>query len=183
MGEDPCRDWCIEMTRHGSAPPPVPIAPPPAAGIGIAMESPLSPDLDLLFTRHVQAMHADTPPESIHMLPRADLVSPLIDFLVLRVDGAPVGMGALKRIAPDHGEIKSMHILAERRGEGHAPRLLQALIDQARTRDYLRVSLETGVQDSFSAARLLYSRAGFTECAPFAGYVPDPNSVFMTREV
>ncbi|WP_368660696.1 GNAT family N-acetyltransferase [Paracoccus sp. (in: a-proteobacteria)] len=171
------------MNKHGSTQRHRPIAPQATAGVTIAMESPLSPDLDLLFARHVQAMHADTPPGSIHMLPREDLVSPLIDFLVLRVKRAPVGMGALKQIAAGHGEIKSMHILSERRGEGYARRLLDALIDQARTRNYLRVSLETGAQDSFGAARVLYARAGFAECAPFTGYVPDPNSVFMTREV
>ncbi|WP_370576451.1 GNAT family N-acetyltransferase [Paracoccus sp. MC1854] len=171
------------MNKQGSDPRPVPVALQAMTGVTIAMESPLSSDLDLLFARHVQAMHADTPPESIHMLPRQDLVSPLIDFLVLRAEGAPVGMGALKRIAPDHGEIKSMHILSEQRGEGHARRLLQALIDQAKARDYRRVSLETGTQDSFGPARVLYARAGFTECAPFAGYAPDPNSVFMTSEV
>jgi len=27
----------------------------------------------------------------------------------------------------------------------------------------------------------VYERSGFTECEPFEGYGPDPNSVFMTR--
>lgn len=158
-------------------------APGAPAGLAVAPESPLSPDLDRLFARHVEAMHADTPPESIHMLPRTDLVSPLIDFLVLRADGQPVGMGALKRIGPDHGEIKSMHVLAERRGQGLARRMLDALTDQARARGYARLSLETGAQDSFRTARELYARAGFVECDPFADYGPDPNSVYMTRQV
>jgi len=155
-----------------------------AVAFSVALESPLSPALDLLFARHVQAMHADTPPESIHMLPRADLVSPLIDFLVLRdASGLPVGMGALKRISQDHGEIKSMHVLAERRGEGLARQMLTALMGQARARGYARLSLETGAQPSFAAARALYAREGFAECPPFEGYGPDPNSVFMTRKV
>jgi putative acetyltransferase len=33
----------------------------------------------------------------------------------------------------------------------------------------------------FEPARQLYFRAGFTFCAPFADYVEDPNSVFMTK--
>lgn len=149
--------------------------------ITIAPESPLSPDLDLLFGRHVAAMLADTPPESIHMLPRADLAREGIDFLVMRDGTEPVGMGAVKRIGPDHGEIKSMHVLAERRGEGLAQRMLDALVAQAGARGLARLSLETGAQDSFAAARALYARAGFAECGPFEGYGPDPNSVFMTR--
>lgn len=155
----------------------------PGTGLAVAAESPLSPELDRLFARHTAAMHADTPPESIHMLPRGDLASPLIDFLVLRAEGEPVGMGAVKAISPGHGEIKSMHVLAERRGEGLAGHMLAALIAQARARGYRRLSLETGAQDSFAAARGLYLRAGFVECGPFEGYGPDPNSVFMTREI
>ena len=151
-----------------------------ADAVAIAVESPLSPDLDLLFTRHVQAMHADTPPESIHMLPRGELVSPDIVFLVMRDRGEPVGMGALKRLSGDHAEIKSMHVLAERRGEGLSRRMLEALVAQARAGGFARLSLETGAQPSFVAARRLYGRAGFAECPPFGSYRPDPNSVFMT---
>lgn len=149
--------------------------------VTITAESPLSPDLDLLFARHVQAMHADTPPESIHMLPREDLVSPRITFLVMRDAGEPVGMGALKRLSGDHGEIKSMHVLAERRGKGLSRLMLEALVAQARDSGMTRLSLETGAQDSFRAARALYAGAGFAECGPFEGYGPDPNSVFMSR--
>lgn len=147
----------------------------------VAVESPLATDLDLLFTRHVEAMHSDTPPESIHMLPRADLALAGIDFLVLRDgQGAAVAMGAIKRIDSTHAELKSMHVLAERRGEGLSRALLAALVAQARARGYARLSLETGVQDSFHAARALYANWGFAECAPFEGYGPDPNSLFMT---
>lgn len=149
--------------------------------VAVAAESPLLPDLDLLFARHVEAMHADTPPESIHMLPRQDLVSPRIVFLVMRDAGEPVGMGALKRLSGDHGEIKSMHVLAERRGQGLSRLMLEALVARARTGGMTRLSLETGAQDSFRAARALYAGAGFTECEPFEGYGPDPNSVFMSR--
>lgn len=146
----------------------------------IARESPLSPDLALLMQRHTEAMHADTPPESIHMMDASALMGEGITFFVLRDTGAAVGMGALKRIAPDHAEIKSMHILTEQRGQGHAPRLLDHLIDAAAKDGIRRLSLETGSQDSFAAARALYARRGFVECAPFAGYRPDPNSTFMT---
>ena len=149
----------------------------------IAAESPMSPDLDLLFARHVQAMHADTPPESIHMLPRGELDSPRITFLVMREAGEPVGMGALKRLSGSGGEIKSMHVLAERRGQGLSRLMLQALVAEAQAGGLTRLSLETGAQDSFRAARALYAGAGFAECGPFEGYGADPNSVFMSRSL
>ena len=46
-----------------------------------------------------------------------------------------------------------------------------------------RLSLETGSWDYFIPARALYSSHGFVECPPFADYVPDPNSVFMSLEL
>lgn len=151
-----------------------------AQALTIAQESPLGEDLALLFQRHTADMHADTPPESIHMLPRADLVDPKIGFFVLRDGGTPVAMGALKRIGADHAEIKSMHVLAEMRGRGLSRHMLTALMDQARAQGLTRLSLETGSQPMFQPARGLYARAGFAECGPFGDYGPDPNSVFMT---
>lgn len=148
--------------------------------LSFAVESPLAEDLDLLFQRHSADMHADTPPESIHMLPREALVSPDIDFFVLRRSGRPVGMAALKRLGEGGAEVKSMHVLSEARGAGLSRLMLDRLIDHARRSGLTHLSLETGVQPSFVAARGLYARAGFAECPPFGSYRPDPNSVFMT---
>lgn len=148
--------------------------------LSFAPESPLSDDLALLFQRHTADMHAETPPESIHMMPRETLVSPDIDFFVLRRDGVPMGMAALKRLDGAHGEIKSMHVLAEARGSGLSRLMLDRLIGHARQRGLTRLSLETGSQPGFAAARGLYARGGFAECPPFGSYRPDPNSVFMT---
>jgi len=71
--------------------------------------------------------------------------------------------------------------VAEARGRGLARVLLEHLLQQARGLGYQRLSLETGVEPVFAAARGLYEKAGFTECPPFEGYTLDPNSVFMTR--
>jgi putative acetyltransferase len=35
----------------------------------------------------------------------------------------------------------------------------------------------------FAAARRLYETFGFKPCAPFGNYRPDPNSVFMTKQL
>jgi putative acetyltransferase len=147
----------------------------------IAPESPLTPDLTLLMQRHAMAMHAETPPESIHMMDASKLARPGISFFVMRDDGAPIGMGAVKGIDATHAEIKSMHILAERRGEGLSRKMLVNLTDHALSLGFTKLSLETGSQPGFAPARGLYSKAGFEECGPFEGYGPDPNSVFMTR--
>ena len=149
----------------------------------IALESPLAPDLGLLMQRHTADMHADTPPESIHMMDAGQLASPGIWFFVMREEGNPIGMGAFKRLSASHAEIKSMHVLAEVRGRGLSRRMLEHLLDAARAEGFARVSLETGVQPTFIAARALYANAGFSECPPFEGYTLDPNSVFMTKQL
>ncbi|MBC7138823.1 MAG: GNAT family N-acetyltransferase [Defluviimonas sp.] len=155
---------------------------PAYEGLAITRESPLGPDLALLMRRHAEAMHADTPPESIHMMDAAALDVPGIAFFVMREGGEPLAMGAFKRLSdPRHAEIKSMHVLHEARGRGLARVLLDHLLAEARAAGIVRLSLETGSQPSFAAARGLYARAGFGECPPFEGYGPDPNSVFMTR--
>ena len=147
----------------------------------IGEEHPLTPDLALLFDRHTADMHADTPPESIHMMDKGALADPGIRFFVLREGGTPLAMGAFKRIDADHAEIKSMHVLAEARGRGLSKAMLDHLVAEARKDGFTRLSLETGVQPTFVAARALYARAGFEECPPFEGYCDDPNSVFMTK--
>lgn len=151
--------------------------------ISVDLESPRGSDLTLLFDRHCADMHSDTPPESIHMIPREALEGEDLQFFVLRVDGRAAAMGALKRLDADHGELKSMHVLTEFRGRGLSRRMLASLVESARTQGMRRLSLETGVQPTFEAARALYRRAGFHDCPPFGSYRDDPNSVFMTRDV
>ena len=155
----------------------------PAARPVITRESPLGPDLGLLMARHTADMHADTPPESIHMMDAGQLAVPEIAFYVVRIDTMPIAMGAFKRFAADHGEIKSMHVLAENRGKGVSRTLLTHLMAEATAAGLARLSLETGAQPMFAPARNLYGQAGFVECSPFGDYRPDPNSIFMTRRL
>ncbi len=74
-----------------------------------------------------------------------------------------------------------MHVLTEARGRGLSKAMLDHLVAEAAKDGFSRLSLETGVQPTFVAARALYARAGFLDCGPFKGYGPDPNSVFMTK--
>lgn len=151
--------------------------------ITIAKESPLSADLALLMRRHTEDMHADTPPESIHMMDASELAIPAVNFFVLRDAGKPLAMGAFKRIDAGHAEIKSMHVLTEARGRGLSRIMLDHLLAEAKAAGLKRLSLETGVQPTFVAARALYSKAGFEDCPPFEGYSIDTNSVYMTRSL
>ncbi len=154
-----------------------------ALTLSIGAESSLGADLGLLMARHTADMHADTPPESIHMMDAGALAAPGISFFVMRDVGMPVAMGAFNRIDDTHAEIKSMHVLAEVRGRGLSQHMLHHLIAEAKAAGFARLSLETGAQAMFLPARSLYAKAGFSECGPFEGYGPDLNSVFMTKRI
>ncbi len=148
----------------------------------IAPEDPRTPDVVALLTRHLELMHEQSPPEDVHALDVDALTAPHITFLAARDDAAGelLGVGALAEIAPGHGEVKSMHTAAAARRRGVAGALLGRVVDLAVDRGYARVSLETGTQDGFAAARALYARAGFLECPPFGTYAASPSSVFLT---
>jgi putative acetyltransferase len=175
-------DRATPTVRNGmpSAAPAPPRRPAPPT-VTFAPADPLAPDLAELHRLHHAAMHADTPPGSIHMLSAQALAAPGIAFFALRdATGRPLGMAALKRLDRGHAELKSMHLLAEMRGRGLARLLLDRLLVEARCAGFRRISLETGSQASFAAARRLYAAAGFLPCPPYADYRPDPMSVFMT---
>jgi putative acetyltransferase len=139
------------------------------------------PDVRDLLERHLVDMHATSPPESVHALDPEALAEPDVTFWTAWDGETLVGCGALKELALDEGEIKSMRTHDAARRTGVASRMLAHLVDEARRRGYVRVNLETGSQDYFAPARLFYERHGFEVCPPYGAYEPDPNSTFMTR--
>ncbi len=136
-----------------------------------------------LLQEHLQSMALHSPPESVHALDIAALRKPEITFWTVWENGALLGCGALKELDTHHAEIKSMRTAARHLRRGVARKLLQHILAEAKRRGYSRLSLETGAMAAFAPARKLYANFGFTDCAPFAAYVADPYSVFMTREI
>ncbi|MGO4169097.1 GNAT family N-acetyltransferase [Novosphingobium sp. YAF33] len=138
--------------------------------------------LDLL-QFHLDEMHQWSPPESVHAMPAARLRQPDVTFFSAWDGERLAGCGAIKRLDEGHGELKSMRAAPDYRGRGVGKAILLRLIEEARTRGYHRVSLETGRPEPFHAAHALYRAHGFTECPPFASYEHDPFSMCMTREL
>lgn len=136
-----------------------------------------------LLTHHVTRARAETAVGSAHALDIEQLRAADVSFFAAWNTEMLLGVGALKRLAPGHGEVKSMYTAEAARRCGVASAILGRLIAEACALSLERLSLETGSWDYFAPARQLYRRHGFRECAPFAGYRPDPNSVFMTLEL
>lgn len=143
--------------------------------------APTDPVILPLIDRHLTLMRASSPACSVHAMEPKDLAEADVRFFAVFDAGEPVAMGALKRLSGTGGELKSMHVREDRRGDGLADIVLAALIEAARDQGMTRLSLETGSQDTFKAARAFYQKNGFVVCPPFEGYVEDPASVFMTR--
>jgi putative acetyltransferase len=141
------------------------------------------PEIRELLDQHLANMRSISPPESTHALPIEGLRKPDVTFWTVWENDELLGCGALKQLDAGHGEIKSMRTVSRHLRKGVAKALLDYIIAEARCRGYRRLSLETGSMEAFEPARQLYARAGFTYCAPFADYIEDPNSVFMTREL
>jgi putative acetyltransferase len=137
-------------------------------------------EIRALLETHFAGMLASSPKDSCHFLDFEGLKGPGVTFWSVWDDDALMGCGALKELDPTHGEIKSMRTHAEhlRRGAGAA--MLEQIIVTAKARGYRRLSLETGSTPDFDAAHGLYLRYGFAYCPPFADYVEDPFSRYMT---
>lgn len=132
---------------------------------------------------HLDELAPTAPAESRHALDAAGLRGRTSRMWVASDAGELVGTVALAPLSVAHEELKSMRTDPARRGSGIGSRLLRHALHDARLCGVAAVSLETGSMDFFAPARMLYRRAGFTECAPFGAYVADPNSVFMTLEL
>ena len=142
-----------------------------------------SEDVQWLLAFHFEQMRGSSPPEACHVLPIDGLRHADMTFWSLRDRGRLLAVGALKQLDAGHGEVKSMRTSPEalRRGAGQA--MLDHIVDEALSRGYTRLSLETGSTAPFSAALELYRRNGFLACGPFSGYGETPFTRFFTREL
>jgi putative acetyltransferase len=143
----------------------------------------LDPRVHQFLEEHLRDMHAVSPPESTHALDLEGLRHPDVMFWTAWNAEVLLGTGALKRLDSTHAEVKSMRTAVEARGQGVAGKLLDTMINEARSRGIRRLSLETGSMGFFEPARQLYLSRNFVFCEPFGEYCLDPNSVFMTRSI
>lgn len=138
------------------------------------------PKVVALLETHLRMARAATAPGSAHALDLNGLRAPDIKLWTIWAGETLLGCGALKRLAANHGEVKSMHTVEATRGQGAGSAVLAHIIETARADGLTRLSLETGSWDYFIPARAFYRKHGFVDCDPFGDYWPDPNSVFLS---
>lgn len=98
------------------------------------------------------------------------LTAPNVTVWTAWHDDEIAGIGALKDFGDRTGEVKSMRTHPRFLRRGVALALLDRIIDVARTRKMVRLSLETGSGPYFEPALSLYRRRGFVDGEAFAGY-------------
>lgn len=94
-----------------------------------------------------------------------EFTPPRGSFVIARLDGSPVGCGALRMIDATTAEIKRMWVAPSARGLGVARRLLRELEAIAPRFGAKTVWLDTN--RSLKEAQSLYRREGYTEIARF----------------
>ena len=147
----------------------------------IRLDDPERPEVGEFLRGHLLAMSRLSPPESVHALAPEAFRDPALTLWTAWNRGELVGCGALRALDATHAEIKAMRTAEKHLRRGVAAHLLAHILAEARRRGYQRLSLETGSLEAFAPARALYERFGFDYCEPFAGYVEDVHSVFMTK--
>ena len=95
-------------------------------------------------------------------------------FLVVSLNGTPVGCGAVRLIDAETGELKRMYVAPSARGKGLSKQLVAALEAEARALGAKRLVLETGTRQH--AALALYRGAGFHPIPLYGEYLVSPET-------
>ena len=131
----------------------------PAAWLDPDVQELAEAQQDELRARYDGGTEPGTPPSA------ADLA-----IVLVARDGAgrAVGCGALREVAPGVAELKRMYVVPAARGRGVATAVLAGLEDEARTRGWTTLRLETGPRQPEAIA--LYTRAGYRPIEAFGVY-------------
>ena len=128
------------------------------------------PQVIALLEIHAGGMLANSPPGTCHFLDLSGLNAPDITFLSAWEGQTLLGIGAVKALDAETGEIKSMRTAEAALGRGVGTAILRHIFGLARKRGCTALKLETGTGRAFDAAHALYARHGFVPCPPFADY-------------
>jgi putative acetyltransferase len=132
-----------------------------------------------LLARHLAGMHANSPSEHVGALDLTGLQAANVTVWTAWEGEAIAGIGALKDLGADGGEVKSMRTHPDHLRKGVAAAMLAHIIDVARARGHRRLRLETGTGPAFEPAIALYLRRGFTPCEPFGDYSQSDFNQFL----
>jgi GNAT superfamily N-acetyltransferase len=171
------------MTGAPSAPGLVVVGPEPYdAPAAATLVAGLAAEVEI---RYADVSDGDDPAEAAAWTVRAEQVTPPAGvFLLARIDGAPVGCGALRPALDGTtglAEIKRMYTRPEARRRGVSRAVLAGLEDAARAFGYRKIQLETGTRQP--EAMTLYEATGYYRIPPYGEFKDDPLSVCYAKDL
>lgn len=135
----------------------------------ITREDPAGPDAKWCVEQYFEELDQrfDDGFDAVRSIPaeKNELEPPNGAFLVARLDGRPIGCGAVKTIEPGVGSIKRMWVSRQVRGLGIGRRILDELECQSAELGLRTVRLETN--RTLTEAQKLYRRNGYREVEAF----------------
>ena len=148
------------------------------SAVTVAFEPPTNPDLTALHEARLAFSLDGYDPEDCFTPPVAALGNQDMRFRVARVDGAAVGMAAL-RLDDGWGEVKAVFVDPNVRGKGIARALMEDLEATARAEGLTILRLETG--NLHKEALVFYPRLGWREIPRFDPYPANDTSIFFEK--
>lgn len=138
----------------------------------------------MLFREYVEALGEDLAyqgfEEELRELPGKYAPSAGGSLHLAIVDGVPAGCVALRRIDNSECEMKRLFVRPRFRGMKLGSRLVETVLDAARSMGYRSMKLDT--LERLESARRLYYNHGFQECEAYI-YNPLPGALFMKIEL
>jgi DNA-binding MarR family transcriptional regulator len=140
-----------------------------ASAVRIEAEAPDTDDAHWCFTQYfrelAQRFETGFDPARSISAEAGDLTPPAGVLIIARLDGRPIGCGALKVKDRDIGEIKRMWVSPDARGLGLGRRILEML--EALAKDFGLTTLRLETNRTLEEAQALYRTCGYLEVEPF----------------
>ena len=153
-----------------------------ASGVTVERESVTSPDarscLDEYFRELAERFDFGFDPAKGGEVSEAEMTPPAGWFFLARLDGRPVGCGALRRLKAGVGEVKRMWTAPNARGLGVARRMITTIEATAREAGLKTLRLDTN--RTLIEAQALYRKLGFVEIERY-GHNPYADHWFEKR--
>ena len=142
-----------------------------------------NPEVHELLVKHFIQLRSVSPKDSTHVLNISGLRVASIKLWSMWENDQLIGLGAIKFLNKEHGELKSIRVNDKFRNKRYGKEVIIQLIEKAKLMKIKRLSLETGAGEFFLPARKLFLSCGFKTCRPFSHYKDDVNSVYMSLQI
>jgi putative acetyltransferase len=136
-------------------------------------------EIQQLLAFHQAEALAQSPPGTSYALDLSGLKTPDVTVWSIWSGNTLAGCGALKMMSAHQAELKSMRTQTQFLRKGVATAMIRHMIEVAKARGLTTLCLETGTNEAYSAAVLLYQKHGFVSGPVYGDYVESPHNQYF----